>query len=59
MEQGDVFSLYYLVTWLQITLKTRNVFIESTATDLTKANIVLNTIVRAQTPVAVIPGLLT
>lgn len=28
-----------------ITLKTRNVFIECTATDLTKANIVLNTMV--------------
>lgn len=29
-----------------ITLKTRNVFIECTATDLTKAKIVLNTMVR-------------
>ena len=29
-----------------ITLKTKNVFIECTATDLTKAKIVLNTMVR-------------
>ena len=29
----------------KITIQTKNVFIESTATDLTKANIVLNTIV--------------
>lgn len=31
-----------------ITLDTRNVFIECTALDLTKANVVLNTVVSAQ-----------
>lgn len=36
-----------------ITLNTKNVFIECTATDLTKANIVLNTMVRKCFPVLV------
>lgn len=33
-----------LAVWLQISLDTRDVFIECTATDLTKAKVVLNTV---------------